>query len=111
MTPNDYQQAALRTAPTELLPDQLLLNGLMGLNGEAGECIDIMKKYLFQGHAMDAEHMAKELGDVAWYLAVSASAIGYDLETILQMNVDKLKARYPDGFDTEHSLHRQENDI
>lgn len=105
MTPNDYQQAALRTAPTELSPDQLLLNG------ESGECIDIMKKYLFQGHAMDAEHMAKELGDVAWYLAVSANAIGYDLETILQMNVDKLKARYPDGFDTEHSLHRQENDI
>lgn len=111
MTPNDYQQAALRTAPTELSPDQLLLNGLMGLNGESGECIDIMKKYLFQGHAMDAEHMAKELGDVAWYLAVSANAIGYDLETILQMNVYKLKARYPDGFDTEHSLHRQENDI
>lgn len=111
MTPNDYQQAALRTAPIELLPDQLLLNGLMGLNGESGECIDIMKKYLFQGHAMDAEHMAKELGDVAWYLAVSANAIGYDLETIMQMNVDKLKARYPDGFDTEHSLHRQENDI
>lgn len=80
-------------------------------DGESGECIDIMKKYLFQGHAMDAEHMAKELGDVAWYLAVSANAIGYDLETILQMNVDKLKARYPDGFDTEHSLHRQENDI
>lgn len=62
MTPNDYQQAALRTAPIELSPDRLLLNGLMGLNGESGKCIDIMKKYLFQGHAMDAEHMAKELG-------------------------------------------------
>lgn len=111
MTPNDYQRAALRTAPSELSPDRLLLNGLTGLNGEAGECIDILKKHLFQGHTLDAEHMAKELGDVAWYLAVSAKAIGYDLETIMQMNVDKLKARYPDGFDTEHSLHRQKDDI
>ena len=59
----------------------------------------------------DTAHMAKELGDVAWYLAVSANAIGYDLETIMQMNVDKLKARYPDGFDTEHSLHRNQDDI
>jgi NTP pyrophosphatase (non-canonical NTP hydrolase) len=83
----------------------------MGLNGEAGEAIDILKKHLFQGHELDTEHMAKELGDVAWYLAVSANAIGYDLETIMQMNVDKLKARYPYGFDAEHSLHRNQDDI
>lgn len=102
MTPNDYQQAALRTAPGDLPPERLLLNGLMGLNGEAGEAIDILKKHLFQGHELDTEHMAKELGDVAWYLAVSANAIG---------NVDKLKARYPDGFDAEHSLHRNQDDI
>lgn len=111
MTPNDYQQAALCTAPGDLPPEKLLLNGLMGLNGEAGEAIDILKKHLFQGHELDTAHMAKELGDVAWYLAVSANAIGYDLETIMQMNVDKLKARYPDGFDTEHSLHRNQDDI
>lgn len=111
MTPNDYQQAALRTAPGDLPPEKLLLNGLMGLNGEAGEAIDILKKYLFQGHELDTAHMAKELGDAAWYLAVSANAIGYDLETIMQMNVDKLKARYPDGFDAEHSLHRNQDDI
>ncbi len=111
MTSNDYQQAALRTAPKDLPPDKLLLNGLMGLNGEAGECIDILKKHLFQRHELDREHIAKELGDVAWYLALSAEAIGYDLETIMRMNVDKLRARYPDGFDTEHSLHRATNDI
>lgn len=70
-----------------------------------------LKKHLFQGHELDISHMAKELGDVAWYLAVSANAIGYDLETIMQMNVDKLKARYPDGFDAEHSLHRNRDDI
>ncbi len=111
MTPNDYQQAALRTAPGDLPPERLLLNGLMGLNGEAGEAIDILKKHLFQGHELDTAHMAKELGDVAWYLAVSSDAIGYDLETVMQMNVDKLKVRYPDGFDAEHSLHRNKDDI
>lgn len=111
MTINEYQKAALRTVNKSLTPAEQLIDGLMGLNGEAGECIDILKKHLFHGHALDVEHMTKELGDVAWYLAVSAKAIGYDLETIMQMNVDKLKARYPDGFDTEHSLHRQKDDI
>lgn len=111
MTINEYQENALRTVNKSLSTFQQLKNGIMGLNGEAGECIDILKKHLFQGHAFNAEHMAKELGDVAWYLAVSANVIGYDLDTIMQMNVDKLKARYPDGFDTEHSLHRQKDDI
>lgn len=88
-----------------------LLNGLMGLNGEAGEAIDILKKHLYHGHDLDKEHLAKELGDVAWYLAVSADAIGYDLETILQMNVDKLRARYPEGFDPKRSKYRVKGDI
>ena len=107
MTPNEYQKEALRTASGMSKEYPRILNGLMGLNGEAGECIDILKKHLYQGHAFDSEHMAKELGDVAWYLAISAEAIGYDLETIFQMNIDKLRARYPDGFDAEHSLHRR----
>jgi NTP pyrophosphatase (non-canonical NTP hydrolase) len=106
-----YDTERLSAGPGDLPPEKLLLNGLMGLNGEAGEAIDILKKHLFQGHELDTAHMAKELGDVAWYLAVSANAIGYDLETIMQMNVDKLKARYPDGFDAEHSLHRNQDDI
>lgn len=107
MTPNEYQKEALRTASGMSKEYPRILNGLMGLNGEAGECIDILKKHLYQGHAFDSEHMAKELGDVAWYLAISAEAIGYDLETIFQMNIDKLRARYPDGFDAYHSLHRR----
>lgn len=97
MTPNEYQKEALRTASGMSKEYPRILNVLMGLNGEAGECIDILKKHLYQGHAFDSEHMAKELGDVAWYLAISAEAIGYDLETIFQMNIDKLRARYPDG--------------
>lgn len=83
----------------------------MGLNGEAGEAIDILKKHLFQGHSLDKEHLAKELGDVAWYLAITADAIGYDLEKVMMLNLDKLKDRYPDGFSSENSVKRKENDI
>lgn len=89
-----------------------LANGLMGLNGESGEAVDLFKKYLFQGHELDRWHIAKELGDIAWYLAVSADAIGCDLETIFEMNIDKLMKRYPgDGFDSEHSINRKDGDI
>ena len=111
MTINEYQKAAYRTANQSLTDSQQLQNGLMGLNGESGECIDILKKHLFQGHDLDKYHIAKELGDVAWYLAVSAQALGFDLETILQMNVEKLKARYPHGSDAGHSQHRSSGDI
>lgn len=109
MTINDYQKAALRTANTEKLSDrEVLTNGVLGLSGESGECADIVKKHLFQGHELDAEKLAKELGDVAWYLAVASYAIGYSLEAVLQMNVDKLRKRYPDGFSAERSIHREE---
>jgi NTP pyrophosphatase (non-canonical NTP hydrolase) len=109
MTINGYQKEALRTANGMNL--DLLINGVMGLCGESGEAIDIVKKHLAQGHELDREHLAKELGDVAWYLAVTAHAIGYDLETVLQMNVDKLWKRYPDGFDSVRSQHREEGDM
>lgn len=109
MTINEYQKAALRTANKGKLSDtELLTNGVLGLSGESGECADIVKKHLFQGHELDAEKLAKELGDVAWYLAVASYAIGYSLETVLQMNVDKLRKRYPDGFSADRSIHREE---
>ena len=112
MTINEYQTAALRTAQTDkLLAIDLLLNSALGLCGESGEVADLVKKHRFQGHDLDFEHIAKELGDIAWYLAVGAYSIGYDLETILQMNVYKLKARYPDGFSADRSLHRAKNDV
>ena len=112
MTINEYQTAALRTAQTDkLTARELLLNSALGLCGESGEVADLLKKYHFQGHNLDIDHVAKELGDIAWYLAVGAYSIGYNLEKILQMNVDKLKARYPDGFSTDRSLHRAENDV
>lgn len=88
-----------------------ILNGVLGLGGESGECEDLVKKERFQDHKLDKEKMAKELGDVAWYLALTAYGIGYDLEDILNMNIEKLRARYPDGFDIDHSLHRNPGDI
>ena len=113
MTPNEYQKACLRTEPIDagISKTTRIENGLMGLCGEAGEAIDILKKFLFQGHSLDKEHLAKELGDVAWYLAVSADALGYGLEDIFQMNIDKLRSRYPDGFDADKSINRAEGDI
>ena len=83
----------------------------MGLCGESGEALDIFKKYAFHGHWLDRVHLAKELGDVAWYLAISADALGYKLEDIFQINVEKLQKRYPDGFSAENSMNRKEGDI
>ena len=111
MTPNEYQSEALRTVPSCLSGRSLLLMGVMGLAGESGEAVDLVKKYVFHEHDLDQKHLAKELGDVAWYLAVTAATIGYDLEEILRMNVDKLRKRYPDGFDPDRSNHRSPDDI
>lgn len=112
MTINEYQTAALRTAQTEKFSKSaLLLNSALGLCGESGEVADLVKKHLFQGHDLDLDHVAKELGDISWYLAVGAYAIGLDLESIFRMNIEKLEARYPDGFSTDRSLNRAENDV
>lgn len=113
MTLDEYQTEAMRTASGIAIADNenLMLNGAMGLNGEAGEVIDMLKKYMFQGHNLDIEHIAKELGDCLWYIAVCAKGAGYTLDEIAQMNVSKLRKRYPDGFEVEKSLHRAKGDI
>ena len=103
---NEYQRLAMTTLNPALAPRDVLINGVMGLSGEAGEAIDLVKKHLAQGHPLDAARLAGELGDVAWYLAETATAIGYDLEDVLRMNLDKLKKRYPGGFSAEASMHR-----
>ncbi|MGN0506803.1 MAG: nucleoside triphosphate pyrophosphohydrolase family protein [Lachnospiraceae bacterium] len=108
MTINEYQKLAMTTLNPELEQKDVLINGVMGLCGESGEVIDLVKKHLAQGHELDTEKMANELGDVAWYLAETATAIGYSLEDIFQMNIDKLKKRYPEGFSTEKSVNREE---
>lgn len=106
MTINEYQRLAMTTLNPDLNKKDVLINGVMGLCGESGECIDIVKKHLAQGHDLDREKLLKELGDVAWYLAETAWALDADLESVLQGNIDKLRARYPQGFDAEKSIHR-----
>lgn len=106
MKVNDYQKKALRTLNPSLSKSEILINGVMGLCGESGEAIDIVKKHLAQGHKLDRENLAKELGDVAWYLAETAYALDYNLESIFQMNLDKLAKRYPHGFEKEKSIDR-----
>lgn len=110
LTPNEYQAAAMTTANKTLTPKGMLLNAVLGICGEGGEIADMIKKSEFQGHELDHEKVKKELGDVCWYIALAAEALETDLETILKMNVDKLKKRYPEGFDPEKSLNRKAGD-
>lgn len=107
MTLNEYQKAADRTSG-KLSPFAKIRNGCYGMCGEAGECIDILKKVEFQGHAFDPNKLLDELGDVLWYVAQTATGLGVHLEDVAQHNADKLKSRYPDGFDSERSVHRPE---
>lgn len=108
MTIHEYQTLAMKTLNPALSKKDVLINGVMGLCGESGEAIDIVKKHLAQGHSLDREKLIKELGDVAWYLAETAYALDVSLEDVLLQNIEKLKKRYPNGFDSEKSLHRQE---
>ena len=107
MTVNEYQKLAMTTLNPALDRKDVLINGVMGLCGESGEAIDIVKKWLAQGHELDKEKLAKELGDIAWYLAETATALDLNLEDIFQANIEKLKKRYPEGFDAQRSIHRE----
>ncbi len=106
MKVNDYQQLANRTINPKLTKDQILINSVMGLCGESGEAIDIVKKWYAHGKELDKEALIKELGDVAWYLAEAALALEISLEAILQINIEKLKKRYPNGFE-ENKNHQE----
>ena len=111
MQVNEYQKAAMETLNPALNQKEVLINSVMGLCGESGEAIDIVKKWLMQGHELDKEHLVKELGDVEWYLAEAATALDVPLEVIFQGNLDKLRRRFPNGFDTEASVNRKQGDI
>lgn len=111
MTINEYQKLAMRTSNKNLTTVEHITNGALGLAGESGEVADLVKKWTMQGHIIDSEHLKKELGDICWYIAETATAIGCSMEEIMQMNIDKLRERYPDGFDPEKSQHRAEGDI
>ena len=88
-----------------------LIMGCLGLSGEVGELVDMVKKSVFHGTPFDTIHFQKELGDIMWYIALICYTFGYELDEILKMNIEKLKARYPEGFDTYRANHRQEGDV
>lgn len=111
MQVNEYQKAAMATLNPALDKKDVLVNSVMGLCGESGEAIDIVKKWLMQGHELDKERLIRELGDVAWYLAEAATALDVPLEAVFQRNLDKLRQRFPNGFDTEASVNRKEGDL
>ena len=136
MTGNDYQKLAMRTndhKATERLENCIdvhshlennstvdddgdvsiggILNACLGLSGEVGEFNDMIKKWIFHEKEFDVEHAKKEAGDIMWYLAMLCESFGWDLDEIMQMNVDKLRARYPEGFDVNRANHRAEGDV
>lgn len=125
MTGKEYQKLAMRTndgkaehrlAKTEDIGSSInsvggLLNGVLGLTGEAGEVADLVKKGIFHEKGIDLEHLQKELGDVMWYIAMICDSCGLDMECVMETNIEKLKARYPEGFDTFRANHREVGDV
>ena len=110
MNVNEYQKLAAVTMNKTLDKRSQILNSALGMCGEAGEFADLIKKHAFQGHNLDVEHIKKELGDVCWYIALACTAFNLELDDVLQTNIDKLKARYPEGFSVEKSEHREAGD-
>lgn len=108
LTAAEYQEAAMRTSNDKLTVRDHVLNGALGLFGEGGEVADLIKKAYMQGHPLDKAHIAEELGDVCWYVAELATALGYSMEEIMRGNIDKLRRRYPEGFEVERSIGREE---
>lgn len=125
LTPNEYQELANRTAnanpvrslskflyqPLPSVNPAQLLNAALGLAGEAGEYGDAIKKLAFHEHSITQETIVysyKELGDICWYVALACTALGITFEDVLEKNIEKLKARYPEGFSGQASQERVE---
>lgn len=124
MTGNDYQKLAMRTNDgnsKKRLQRQLdsgismsisdVLVACLGLSGEVGELTGMVKKFIFHETSLDEIHFQKELGDIMWYIALMCEACGYDMDRIMQMNIKKLKSRYPEGFNVYAANHRHKGDI
>ena len=110
MTGNQYQKLAARTINQGLTWKEQGKHALHGMVGEIGELHSIYQKK-YQGHPFDEEHAKKELGDLLWFIAEYCTSHDWSMEEIMEKNIDKLKERYPEGFDIEHSLNRKEGDI
>lgn len=107
MTIYEYQAAAARTMNPKLDKRETELHALHGISGETGEIHSIFQK-AYQGHAIDEGELMKEVGDLMWMIAELCTVEGWELDTVCKMNIEKLRQRYPEGFTTERSLHREE---
>lgn len=115
MNANEYQRQAGRTlisAPDFQITDEqvMIVWCAVGMTGEAGEVMEHIKKGIFHQHGLNREQLRKELGDVLWYVAGLCSTLGFDLSDVMSANIEKLKARYPDGWDHQQSIHRTSGD-
>lgn len=110
MEANKYQELAARTINKTLNREQMEDHALKGMVAEVGELNGIYQKE-YQGHELKEEHLKKECGDILWMIAEYCTANGWELGEIMQLNIDKLKARFPDGFEVDKSLHRKEGDV
>lgn len=110
MTGNEYQKLAARTMNPDMSGSDTMKHALFGMASEVGEVHGVFQK-VYQGHDPESKNIKLELGDLLWFIAEFCTVLGWELEEIMQMNVDKLLERYPEGFDEEKSLHRVEGDI
>jgi transcriptional regulator with XRE-family HTH domain len=110
MTMNEYQQAAQRTMNLALGFEETSSHALHGMCAEVGEIHSLFQKF-YQGHEIDAEHVMKEVGDLLWMIAEFCTVHSWSLSDVAQKNIDKLMARYPEGFNVEQSLNRKEGDV
>lgn len=103
-----YQELAARTLGRDRTHEQQLANAALGLTGEAGETAELIKKHLFHATPLDRDAMVKELGDCLWYIAAFATVLDIPMTEIADKNIEKLRKRYPEGFDPERSRNRTE---
>lgn len=106
--PDDFVREALTTAGSYGNKQESLLVAALGLNGEAGEYAEIVKKAFFHGHGFDKKRAAEELGDLLWYAALACYGMNVSMNEIMNDTLTKLRKRYPNGFSHEKSLNREE---
>lgn len=109
---NDYQTQAARTlidAPDFQITDKqvMITWNAIGLSGEAGEVADLVKKGIFHQQGLDVDKLKKELGDVLWYVAGMCTTLGISLDDVMKLNIEKLKARFPEGYSAERTTYRE----
>lgn len=111
MTGNEYQKLAMKVCNIPYTnKDDMMYHAVLGLNSEAGEVAGIFQKR-YQGHKIDSEHIKKELGDCLWMIAEVCTSYGFSMDDVMELNIEKLRSRYPNGFSVDCSVYRRPTDI